>query len=201
MIIDEEKDFYIDPIDIKIEVLTKINKDNLVFNKKYRNDEVEKMKMPLFTPFLLEMIYNSDEIPSFIEFFNEYCDKNLENIESIILPLKLRLSKAYVSVIRELYIRCFLKKNGFNVKYNYDDDVNHDIDMWVEVNGEEIPVALFLKSEYSRVNREHKYLKRIPGLEYYDFEYENDDTNRNDCVYFPYEEDLYDLIKNLKNGY
>ena len=72
--------------------------------------------------------------------------------------------------------------------------------MWVEVNGEEIPVALFLKSEYSRVNREHKYLKRIPGLEYYDFEYENDDTNRNDCVYFPYEEDLYDLIKNLKNG-
>ena len=72
MIIDEEKDFYIDPIDIKIEVLTKINKDNLVFNKKYRNDDVEKMKMPLFTPFLLEMIYNSDEIPSFIEFFNEY---------------------------------------------------------------------------------------------------------------------------------
>ena len=68
-------------------------------------------------------------------------DKNLENIESIILPLKLRLSKAYVSVIRELYIRCFLKKNGFNVKYNYDDDVNHDIDMWVEVNGEEIPVV------------------------------------------------------------
>ena len=62
---------------IKIEVLTKINKDNLVFNKKYRNDDVEKMKMPLFTPFLLEMIYNSDEIPSFIEFFNEYCDKNL----------------------------------------------------------------------------------------------------------------------------
>ena len=32
------------------------------------------------------------------------------------------------------------------------------------------------------------------------FEYENDDTNRNDCIYFPYEEDLYDLIKNLKNG-
>ena len=30
MIIDEEKDFYIDPIDIKIEVLTKINKDNLI---------------------------------------------------------------------------------------------------------------------------------------------------------------------------
>ena len=40
-----------------LEVLTKINKDNLVFNKKYRSDEVEKMKMPLFTPFLLEMIY------------------------------------------------------------------------------------------------------------------------------------------------
>ena len=200
MIIDEENGFYIDPIDIKNEVLTKINKKHLIFNGKYRDDNIEKMKIPLFTPFLLEMIYNSDEIPSFIEFFEKYCSENLKDIDEFILPLKLRLSKSYVSVIRELYIRCFLKKYGFIVKYNCDDDLNHDIDMWVEIDGEDIPIALFLKSDYSKANRDHKLIKRIPGLEYRDFEYENDNSNRDDCIYFPYDEDLFNLIEDLKNG-
>ena len=203
MIKDEECGFYIEPNDIKKQVLTRINKNNLVFNRKYRDETIEKMQMPLFTPYLLNMVYNLGKIPSFIDFFNSYCSDNehiLGNLDEFEMSLKLRLSRAYVSVVRELYIRCFLKKYGLNVKYNSNDDLNRDVDMWVEIDDEDVPVALFLKSDFSRANREHKVNKRIRGIEYIDFEYENNEEDKSVSVYFPYEKDMFNLIERLKDG-
>ena len=125
MIIDEENGFYIDPIDIKNEVLTKINKKHLIFNGKYRDDNIEKMKIPLFTPFLLEMIYNSDEIPSFIEFFEKYCSENLKDIDEFItyklekLYLVGNVYLAEISINKNILYIVFSEADTKDLSYNF----------------------------------------------------------------------------------
>lgn len=197
-IFDEEKDFFIPCDVIKEQVLTKENEKALTFDRKKMDENVEKTKLPIFCTYFYDSMYKSNKIPSFDVILNEYVKKNKEIIDKCncsIDGLKIRMSKFYVSLVRELYIRCFLKENGYNVVYNSSDDNEHDVDAWViGKKGEQIAISIYLKSPYSEQNRKHKTIKRFLGVKYIDFAY-NLDSSKKNCIYFPTKKDLKSLIE------
>lgn len=201
-IFDEEKDFFIPCDIIKEQVLTKENERSLFFNRKKIDDKVEKSKLPIFSTHFNNVVYSLNKIPSFDYVFNSYVDKNKEIIDEnqfSIDGLKLRMSKFYVSLIRELYVRSFLKENGFNVLYNSNDDKNHDVDAWVITDsGQQIAISIYINSPYSEHNRKHKVNKRLINVKYIDFIYDLK-VNKKDCIYFPSQKNLDELIKNIKS--
>lgn len=202
-IFDEEKDFFIPCDVIKEQVLTKENEKALTFDRKKMDENVEKTKLPIFCTYFYDFVYKNNKIPSYNYIINEYIKKNKEIINKFnysIDGLKLRMSKFYVSLIRELYIRCFLKENGYNVLYNSSDDNEHDVDAWVlGKKGKQIAISIYLKSPYSEQNRKHKTLKRFLGVKYIDFAY-NLDSSKKSCIYFPTKKDLNGLIEKIEEN-
>lgn len=202
-IFDEEKDFFIPCDIIKEQVLTKENTKSLSFDKKKMDMNVEKAKLPIFCTYFYNCVYKSNKIPSFDDILDEYIKKNKEIIDKYncsVDGLKIRMSKFYVSLVRELYIRCFLKENGYNVIYNSSDDNDHDVDAWViGKKGEQIAISIYLNSPYSEQNRKHKTVKRFLGVKYIDFAY-NLDSSKKSCIYFPTNKDLNGLIEKIDSN-
>lgn len=203
-IFDEEKDFYIPSDVIKKQVLTKENGKTLIFNRNKMNENIEKSKLPLFSSFFYRKVYDSNKIPSFSTYFDSYIKENNEILKEnkclgeYLDALKVRMSKSYVSLVRELYIRCFLKENAIDVLYNSNDDMNYDVDAWIPLKKDKyLALSIYLSSPYSNENRKHKTEKRMVGVKYIDFAYDLF-KEAGACVYFPSDKSMNDLLLKIK---
>ena len=201
-IIDEEENIFIPCDVIKEQVLTRKNDNSLSFNRKDMKVKTEGT-LPLISNHFYEMVYKNNKIPLYDDLFNEYISKNndiIKNYSDSLDGLKVRLSKFYVSLVREFYVRSFLKENGYNVLYNSSDDINHDVDAWVVTKkGKQIAISIYVKSAYSDENRKHKTNKRFSSVKYIDFAY-NLDSSKGGCVYFPTKKDLNGLIEKIEEN-
>lgn len=205
IILDEEKKFYIPSKVIKKQVLTKENSTTLLFNKHKMIVNVEKLKLPLFSSFFYKNVYETNKIPSFLTFFNSYIEKNCDFLkekgclDDFLEGLKVRMSKSYVSLVRELYIRCFLKENGVKLLYNSNDDMKHDVDAWILIDDcNYLALSIYLKSPYSDAMRKHKVNKRILNIDYLDFAYDLLKIH-GDCIYFPSNDSMFNLINKINS--
>ena len=83
--------------------------------------------------------------------------------------------------------------------YNIYDDLNHDVDAWIDNDGEIYAVSFYLMSEKSGFHRKKKMNKRISGIPYINFEYSLVEMP-NDCVWFVDDSDIDNLIDYIKYG-